>query len=117
MFSHIMVGANDLDASKKFYDAVLAFARATEMVEVARREWVSLGRPWRTINPNGAEGIHPIVKVIRDLESDAYRARRALKLSPDTIKRAGPGRPPGAGSASDRKAPPVVKLSTKKLET
>lgn len=23
MFSHIMVGANDLDASKKFYDAVL----------------------------------------------------------------------------------------------
>jgi len=23
MFSHVMVGANDLDASKKFYDAVL----------------------------------------------------------------------------------------------
>ena len=23
MFSHIMVGANDLEASKKFYDAVL----------------------------------------------------------------------------------------------
>ena len=23
MFSHIMVGANDIDASKKFYDAVL----------------------------------------------------------------------------------------------
>lgn len=23
MFSHIMIGANDIDASKKFYDAVL----------------------------------------------------------------------------------------------
>ena len=23
MFSHVMVGANDLEASKKFYDAVL----------------------------------------------------------------------------------------------
>ena len=24
MFSHLMIGANDLDASKKFYDATLA---------------------------------------------------------------------------------------------
>ena len=40
-----------------------------------------------------------------------------MQLEPEALQRATPGRPPGAGSASDRKAPPVVKLSTKKLET
>ena len=25
MFSHVMVGANDIEASKKFYDEVLGF--------------------------------------------------------------------------------------------
>ena len=97
--------------SDRFYDAVVAFARAIDMLESVRREWVSHGRPWVTTNPNGAEGVHPLVKLIRDLEADAHRARKALKLEPDAIKRAGPGRPPGSSSAPDRKAPPVLKLA------
>jgi hypothetical protein len=98
--------------SERFFDAVLAFARAIDMLESVRREWVDYGRPWVTTNPNGAEGVHPLVKLIRDLEADAHRARKALKLEPDAIKRAGPGRPPGSPSSPDRKAPPpVVKLA------
>ncbi len=37
MFSHVMIGANDMNASKKFYDAVLA----------------TLGHPAGTLDPNG----------------------------------------------------------------
>jgi hypothetical protein len=95
--------------SDKFYDAVLAFARAIDMLESVRRDWVSHGRPWVTTNPNGAEGVHPLVKLIRDLESDAHRARKALQLEPDAIKRA-VGRPSGAASSFDRK-----KTRTRKL--
>ena len=99
--------------SEQFYDAVVAFARAIDMLEAVRRDWISHGRPWVTTNPNGAEGVHPLVKLIRDLESDAHRARKALKLEPDAIKRAGPGRPPGASSSTDRKAPPVIRVASK----
>jgi hypothetical protein len=99
--------------SERFFDAVLAFARAIDMLESVRREWVDYGRPWVTTNPNGAEGVHPLVKLIRDLEADAHRARKALKLEPDAIKRAGPGRPPGASSSTDRKAPPVIRVASK----
>jgi hypothetical protein len=102
-----------LDEPERFFDAVVAYARAIDMVESARAEWIDLGRPWISTNPNGAEGIHPQLKIIREAEADAYRARRALKLAPDAIKRA-PGRPPGAVSAVDRQAPPVVQLSTKR---
>ena len=94
---------------EKFYDAVLAFARAIDMLESVRREWISHGRPWVTTNPNGAEGIHPLVKLIRELESDAHRARKALQLEPDAIKRA-VGRPPGATSSDDRKSSRTRKL-------
>ena len=98
--------------SERFFDAVLAFARAIDMLESVRGEWISYGRPWVTTNPNGAEGVHPLVKLIRDLESDAHRARKALKLEPDAIRRATIGRPPGSSSSPDRKAaPPVVKLA------
>lgn len=91
---------------ERFYDAVLAFARAIDMLEAVRADWVSHGRPWVTTNPNGAEGVHPLVKLIREFESDAHRARKALKLEPDAIKRATAGRPPGAASAADRAARP-----------
>jgi hypothetical protein len=94
---------------EKFYDAVLAFARAIDMLESVRREWISYGRPWVTTNPNGAEGVHPLVKLIRDLESDAHRARKALQLEPDAIKRA-VGRPAGSTSAEDRTSARTRKL-------
>ena len=99
--------------SERFFDAVVAFARAIDMLEDVRREWISHGRPWVTTNPNGAEGVHPLIKLIRDLEADAHRARKALKLEPDAIKRTTIGRPPGSSSSPDRKAPPVVRLAGK----
>jgi hypothetical protein len=99
--------------SERFYDAVVAFARAIDMLESVRRDWLAAGRPWVASYPNGAEAVHPLVKLIRDLESDAHRARKALKLEPDAIKRAGPGRPPGASSSTDRKAPPVIRVASK----
>lgn len=98
---------------ERFFDAVVAFARAIDMLESVRRDWVSHGRPWVASYSNGAEAVHPLVKLIRDLESDAHRARKALKLEPDAIKRAGPGRPPGAGSSADRVAPPVIRTASK----
>jgi hypothetical protein len=39
-----------------------------------------------------------------------------LKLEPEALKRA-PGRPSGAVSSQDRKAPPIVKLSSRKLQS
>ena len=50
MFSHVMVGANDIEASKKFYDAILA------TLGVAAGSTDPKGRVfWRT--PAGAFGI------------------------------------------------------------
>jgi catechol 2,3-dioxygenase-like lactoylglutathione lyase family enzyme len=54
MFSHIMVGSNDIDRSKKFYDAVLG----------------TLGVPPATVDPNGrlfymtSNGIFAVTKPI-----------------------------------------------------
>ncbi len=39
MFSHVMVGSNDIERSKRFYDAVLAV--------------LGVGEPHRNINPTG----------------------------------------------------------------
>ena len=42
MFSHVMVGSNDLDRSKKFYDAVLGALGASPAVADARGRLVYL---------------------------------------------------------------------------
>ena len=40
MFSHVMVGANDIDASKKFYDAVLgAIGHSEGKLDAKGRVW------------------------------------------------------------------------------
>jgi hypothetical protein len=100
----------------RFHDAVLRFARAIDLVEEVRAEWISYGRPKLFTHTNGAVVPHPLVKLLAESEKDAARAGRALKLEPEALKRP-PGRPTGSATATDRKAPPVVKLSTKKLET
>ena len=105
-----------LPNADSFHDAVLRFARAIDMVEEVRAEWISHGRPKLTEYSNGALAPHPLVKLLAESEKDAARAGRALKLEPEALKRP-PGRPVGSATASDRKAPPIVKLSTKRLET
>ena len=112
------VGANQVDAlndPERFEDAVRAFARAVDMADKVRAEWKSYGEPMLFTHTNGALVAHPLVKMLQAAEADAAKAGRALKLEPDAIKRAGPGRPPGASSAPDRKAPPpMIKLAAPK---
>ena len=105
----------NLPDDERFHDAVLRFARAIDMVEEVRAEWISHGRPKLTEYSNGALAPHPLVKLLAESEKDAARAGRALKLEPEALKRP-PGRPTGSATAVDRKAPPVVKLSTKRLD-
>ena len=107
---------SSLSDPERYHDAVLRFARAIDFVEEVRAEWISHGRPKLTEYSNGALAPHPLVKLLAEAEKDAARAGRALKLEPEALKRP-QGRQPGQGVAPDRKAPPVVKLSTKKLET
>jgi hypothetical protein len=96
----------------RFYDAVLRFARAVDMADFVRADWVDRGRPLMYEHTNGALVPHPLVKLLAESEKDAARAGRALKLEPDAIRRATIGRPPGSSSSPDRKAPPpVVKLA------
>jgi hypothetical protein len=96
----------------RFYDAVLRFARAVDMADFVRADWVDRGRPLMYEHTNGALVPHPLVKLLAEAEKDAARAGRALKLEPDAIRRATIGRPPGSSSSPDRKAPPpVVKLA------
>ncbi len=42
MFSHVMVGTNDLERSKRFYDAVLGV--------------LGVGEPHRNVNATGLQG-------------------------------------------------------------
>ena len=101
-----------LPDADKYHDAVLRFARAVDLVDEVRREWIDHGRPKLTEYSNGALAPHPLVKLLAEAEKDAARAGRALKLEPEALKRP-PGRPSGATSAADRGAPPVITINPK----
>ncbi len=111
---------------ERYPHAVLRYARAVELVERTREEWARHGSPLLLTHTNGALVIHPLVRLIRDLESDAAIARRAVFLEPATADKQSPGgqmgrswakdrrgaSPPGAPRARNgREMPPVVTLS------
>lgn len=105
---------NTLPDPERFVDAVLRFARAIDMVEEVRAEWVSYGRPKLFTHSNGAVVPHPLVKLLSDSETAAARAGRALKLEPEALKNPRGG-VQGRATAKDRTAPvPVVELSSKR---
>jgi hypothetical protein len=106
-----------LSDPERFADAVLRFARAIDMVEEVRAEWQAAGRPKLFTHSNGAVVPHPLVKLLAESEKDAARAGRALKLEPESIKGARGGSHMGRATAPDRKAPPIVKLSSKKIQS
>lgn len=95
---------------ERFSDAVLRFARAIDMVEEVRAEWVSYGKPKLFTHTNGAVVPHPLVKLLADSEKDAARAGRALKLEPESLKNPRGG-VQGRTVAKDRVARPVVELA------
>ena len=76
------------------YDAASRYAFAVDLAVGARRAWQELGEPLTVANPNGAEGVHPVLKVIRDAEHDARRFGEALGLVAKPKGR--PGRKPEA---------------------
>jgi hypothetical protein len=100
----------------RFADAVLRFARAIDMVEEVRAEWISEGRPKLFTHSNGSVVPHPLVKLLADSEQAAARAGRALKLEPDSIKGARGGSPMGRAVAKDRVSSPVVELNPRRRE-
>jgi hypothetical protein len=95
----------------RFRDAVLRFARAVDLVEELREEWIAEGRPKLFTHSNGALVPHPLLKLIAETEKDAARFGRALKLEPDAIKGARGGSAKGRQSSPDRKAPPIVTVN------
>lgn len=101
-----------LSDPERYVDAVLRFARAIDMVEEVRYEWIQYGRPKLYTHSNGALVPHPLVRLLAESEKEAARCGRELRLVPEAIKRA-PGRPLGSTSAPDRvaiSAPPVIEL-------
>jgi hypothetical protein len=103
-----------LPEPERFADAVLRFARAIDMVDEVRAEWIAEGRPKLFTHSNGAVVPHPLVKLLADSEQAAARAGRALKLEPDSIKGSRGGSPMGRTVAKDRVARPVVELARPK---
>ncbi len=96
--------------------AVLRFARAVEIVEQTRADWVDHGKPILSTHINGALVAHPLVRLIRDLETDAAAAGRACFLDPSSAEKRAPGGQMGRTWAKDRRLvsrgaidlPPVI---------
>jgi hypothetical protein len=104
-----------LPDAERFYDAVLRFARAIDLVEEVRAEWVDYGKPKIAQYPNGALAPHPLVKLLAEAEKDAARAGRALKLEPESLKNPRGG-VQGRAVAKDRVSSPVVELNPRRRE-
>jgi hypothetical protein len=104
------------DDRADFLESAMRYAEAVDMLALVKGEWLAAGRP--TIMERGTGGVaeHPMMVAIARWHNEVAKAGRALKLEPrEAAKNAKPGRPPGAASVSDRKAPPVVRLSSKRV--
>ena len=82
--------------------AVLRYARAVELAERTRAEWQDHGAPLLSTHINGATVIHPLVRLLRDLESDAAAAAKSVFLDPSTAEKRKPGGQVGSARAKDR---------------
>jgi hypothetical protein len=110
--------ADAVGADDRYYDAAARYAHAVDVADKARREWRKMGEPLMSTNPNGANGVHSLLKVIESSDAAAGRFGAQLGLDPLAAKKmrtAGKtGRPQGAVSAPDRAAPPRVTLRSVK---
>ena len=101
--------AGQVDA-ELYADCVRRYAFAVDLAAMIRQEWRDRGAPLLAVAPNGVEYVHPLVRMLRDAEADAALASRAVFLDPSRQPAARGGRPMGAASAPDRKAPPIITL-------
>jgi hypothetical protein len=81
-------------------DATRRYEEAKGRRERILAEWEALGRP--LLNPTGRSG-HPLVRALNEIDIVCARLEREL------LGLARAGRPTGAVSAPDRKAPPKVR--------
>jgi hypothetical protein len=88
----------------RFHGAILQLGRAVDQLEQTRADWISHGRPLMLEHVNGALAVHPLVKIMRDLERDVATASRSVMLEPLTVDRRKPGGQVGKPLAPDRRA-------------
>ena len=88
----------------RFHGAILQLGRAVDQLEQTRADWISHGRPLVLEHVNGALAVHPLVKIMRDLERDVATASRSVMLEPLTVDRRKPGGQVGRPLAADRRA-------------
>lgn len=105
--------AEQVDA-ELYDDCVRRYARAIDLADMIRADWISRGAPLLYESPSGALRVHPLVTLLREAEADAAVAARAVFLDPSRCPSGrAPGRPRGAVSAVDRRpAPPVLRLAS-----
>ena len=61
MFSHVMIGANDLEASRKFYDAVLGTLNLSPGVANNDNRYFYRSPKGVELHPNLTQDLHPIL--------------------------------------------------------
>jgi phage terminase small subunit len=71
-------------------DQLELYARAVDRSARANAAWRKAGRPLTAKNPNGAEGVHPLLKAIEDADRAVWRYGRAVGLVvPGVARRVG----------------------------
>ncbi|MGN6869048.1 MAG: P27 family phage terminase small subunit [Solirubrobacteraceae bacterium] len=99
----------DEDAARS-RGAASRYAHAVEVAARARVEWEGVERPFVFVQPNRAQGQHPLVVAMMAADRQAAAFAAGLGLTPLSAARLGPrrgrGRRVGAVSAPDRTAPP-----------
>jgi hypothetical protein len=93
--------------AEDYEDAIVRYARSTDLVATLRRDWQALGSPVLAPGGAGQPRPHPLPGEIRDAEAHSAALGDALLLSPMARAKAGRargGRPQGASQAPDRQA-------------
>jgi phage terminase small subunit len=71
-------------------DQIELYARGVDRSSRANEAWRKAGRPLTAKNPNGAIGVHPLLKAIDDADRATWRYGRALGLVvPGVARRVG----------------------------
>jgi phage terminase small subunit len=102
-------------------DQLELYARAVDRSSRANAAWRKAERPLTAKNPNGATGVHPLLKAIDDADRAVWRYGRALGLVvPGVARRMGRpsfadqrrklGKSPAKGLQRRRHADPRLKL-------
>ena len=85
--AHVEAREGDPDA---LWEQIELYARAVHRSGKAHEAWRQAGEPLTAGNPNGASGVHPLVKAIEDADRAVWRYGRSLGLTvPGNARRVG----------------------------